>query len=169
MIDPVVVERDGARCVRTYTMATSRGRSGASHGGWISELEITRGADRRERHVEVELFPFSTDELRERLRSSGFTHISIDAITDDDRYTAVARRGVTRPSKARGEGLAPGRSSGVQRRPPWRPLNSVGSAHGVDECRNRRDPTGPGCADRVRARHDSVGRPRSEGGARAVG
>jgi SAM-dependent methyltransferase len=91
VVDPVVVERDGARCGRTYTW---RRVEVETRGPWRLDLglEISSGPERRERHLEVELSPFSTGELRERLRASGFTHVSIDATTDTDRYTAVARR-----------------------------------------------------------------------------
>jgi SAM-dependent methyltransferase len=99
VVDPVVVERDGARCERTYTWRRVEAGSGRP---WRLDLglEISRGPERRERHLEVELFPFSTGELRERLRASGFTHISIDATTDSDRYTAVARRAGERAAGA---------------------------------------------------------------------
>ena len=89
--DPAVIERGGTRCRRTYAWR----RDGDGPGRpWHLDLglELTRGSERRERHFEVELFPFSTDQLDRRLRASGFTHISIDATTGDDRYTAVGRR-----------------------------------------------------------------------------
>lgn len=90
ILDPVVVERDGARCQRSYTWR----RGEAGEGSWRLELglEITAAAQHRRRHLEVEMYPFSTADLRDRLRTAGFTHISIDAAADDDRYTAVARR-----------------------------------------------------------------------------
>lgn len=94
VIDPVVVERDGARCVRSYTWH----RAGSGSGSWRLELrlEITDAAQHRMCLLEVEMYPFSTAELRDRLRDGGFTHISIDAVSEDDRYTAVGRR--ARPS-----------------------------------------------------------------------
>ena len=91
LVDPVVVERNGATCLRTYTWRRAEHEGGRP---WRLDLglEISRADGHEERHLEVELYPFSVHELRDRLRASGFTHISIDATPDDDRYTAVARR-----------------------------------------------------------------------------
>ena len=90
LVDPVVVEREGARCVRTYAWRRAVHEDGRP---WRLDLglEIRRAGGCQERHFEVELYPFSVGELRDRLRASGFTRISIDAAPDDDRYSAVAR------------------------------------------------------------------------------
>lgn len=99
VVDPVVVERAGARCVRTYAWRRGDAESGRP---WRLDLglEISGGSDREDHHLEVELYPFTVNELRERLRSSGFTHISIDATPDEDHYTAVARLGSAMPRRA---------------------------------------------------------------------
>lgn len=91
IVDPVVVERDGARCERSYHWA----RVASEPGHWRLELvlDVADRDRRRTRTLTVDMIPFSTDELGARLRSAGFTHISIDAAADDDRYTAIGRRG----------------------------------------------------------------------------
>ena len=90
-VDPVVVKRDGERCRRTYTWRRAEGVPGRP---WRLDLglEITGGSGRRQRHLTVELYPFSVDQLRARLRAGGFTPVSVDATAEDDRYTAVGRR-----------------------------------------------------------------------------
>jgi len=96
IVDPVVVERNGARCVRSYTWR----RAGAGASSWNLELrlDIDEVTGPRTTALAVEMVPFSTGELRERLRTAGFTHISIDASDDEDRYTAIGRRGLTDPT-----------------------------------------------------------------------
>ncbi len=89
-VDPQVIERDGARCVRTYAWR----RVGAG-GPWrlTIGLEIGRGLEHETLRRTVELHPFSTAALNDRLRSAGFTHVSIDATPEEDRYTAIGRVG----------------------------------------------------------------------------
>ncbi len=91
VVDPVPVERDDARCVRSYTWR----RAGTGPSTWQLELglDISTVAGGRTCVLAVDMVPFSTDELRQRLRAAGFTHVSIDATVEEDRYTAIARRG----------------------------------------------------------------------------
>jgi SAM-dependent methyltransferase len=91
VVDPIAVERDGARCVRSYRWR--RTGSGSSEWRLQVELDIAERRGRRTPVLALEMVPFSTAELRERLRAGGFTHISIDAVADDDRYSAIGRRG----------------------------------------------------------------------------
>ena len=90
IVDPVVVERGGARCERSYRWVRVASKPGLWRLGLV--LEIADRDGRRTRTLTVDMIPFSTGELRDRLRSAGFTHISIDAAADDDRYTAIGRR-----------------------------------------------------------------------------
>lgn len=90
LVDPVVVERGGARCRRSYRWSRPAGRVGP----WRLELvlEINGRGGHRTHELLLEMVPFTTGELRRRLRAGGFTRASTDAAADD-RYTAIGRRG----------------------------------------------------------------------------
>jgi SAM-dependent methyltransferase len=90
MIEPGIVERDGIRCVRTYSWHIPE------QFGDPCVLEIAPiflDGDRAElRSYPVTMWPFTRSELKRRMAVAGFESIALDAIPDDDRYTAVARR-----------------------------------------------------------------------------
>jgi len=90
MIEPGIVERDGTRCVRTYSWHIP------DEFGAPCVLEIAPiflDGDRAElRSYPVRMWPFTRSELKRRMLVAGFESVALDAIPGDDRYTAVARR-----------------------------------------------------------------------------
>jgi SAM-dependent methyltransferase len=89
-VDPVVVERDGTRCIRTFTWHLSE-RPGAP--AIFEPAVIFHDGERAEmRSHPIRLWPFTRRELRDRLIRAGFEEVQLDRMPGDDRYTAVARR-----------------------------------------------------------------------------
>ena len=92
MIEPGIVERDGIRCVRTYSWHIPE------QFGDRCVLEIAPifldGDHAELRSYPVTMWPFTRSELKRRMTVAGFESIALDAIPDDDRYTAIARRPV---------------------------------------------------------------------------
>ena len=90
MIEPGIVQRDGTRCVRTYSWHIP------DEFGAPCVLEIAPiflDGDRAElRSYPVTMWPFTRVELKRRLVAAGFESVALDAIPGDDRYTAIARR-----------------------------------------------------------------------------
>ncbi len=90
MIEPGIVERDGIRCVRTYSWHIP------DEFGAPCVLEIAPiflDGDRAElRSYPVTMWPFTRSDLKRRMVVAGFESVALDVIPGDDRYTAVARR-----------------------------------------------------------------------------
>lgn len=90
MVEPGIVERDGTRCVRTYSWHIPETFSAP----WVLEIApiFLDGDQAQLRSYPVTMWPFTRAELKRRLVAAGFESVALDAIPDDDRYTAVARR-----------------------------------------------------------------------------
>lgn len=88
-IDPVVVERDGLRCVRSFSWRLPE-RAGEP-AVFEPAVILLDGARATRRAYPIRLWPFTRSELRERLASAGYERVALDAMPGDDRYTAVAR------------------------------------------------------------------------------
>jgi SAM-dependent methyltransferase len=89
-IEPSIVERNGTRCVRTYSWHIPEA-FGDPHV--LDVAPIFLDGDRATlRTHRVTMWPFSRDELKRRLTAAGFTSIALDAIPGDERYTAIACR-----------------------------------------------------------------------------
>jgi SAM-dependent methyltransferase len=89
-IEPSIVERDGTRCVRTYSWHIPDG-FGDPHVLEIAPIFLD-GDHATLRSYPVRMWPFTRSELKRRLASAGFESIALDVIPGDDRYTAIARR-----------------------------------------------------------------------------
>jgi SAM-dependent methyltransferase len=89
-IEPGIVERDGTRCVRTYSWHIPE----AFGDPYVLEIApIFLDGDRALlRSYPVRMWPFTRSELKHRLAAAGFGSIALDVIAGDDRYTAIARR-----------------------------------------------------------------------------
>lgn len=88
-IDPIVVERDGVRCVRSFTWHLPD-RQGAP-AVFEPALILLDGDRANRRQYPIRLWPFARRELRERLAHAGLEVIGLDAMPGDDRYTAMSR------------------------------------------------------------------------------
>ncbi len=90
MIEPRIVERDGTRCVRTYSWHVPAD----ARAPCVFEIApIFLDGDRATlRSYPITMHPYTRVELKRRLNAAGFVSIGIDAIPRDDRYTAIARR-----------------------------------------------------------------------------
>lgn len=90
MVEPAVIERDGTRCVRTYSWHIPE-EFGPS---WVLEIApiLLEGDRASVRSYPVHMWPFSRAELRRRMAEAGLVDIALDVIPGDDRYTAVGRR-----------------------------------------------------------------------------
>lgn len=90
MVEPNIVERDGVRCVRTYSWHIPE----TFEEPWTLDIApIFLDGDRvRLRTYPVTMWPFTRSELKRRLVAAGFGKVALDAIPGDDRYTAVAYR-----------------------------------------------------------------------------
>ena len=92
-VEPGILERDGLRCVRTYSWHIP------DEFGAPCLLEIAPiflDGDRVSlRSYPVRMWPFTRGELKCRLADAGFESIALDVIPGDDRYTAIARRPMT--------------------------------------------------------------------------
>lgn len=89
-IEPRVVDRDGTRCIRTYSW---RLPDDFGDPCVLDIVPIFLDGERASlRSYRVRMQPFTRAELKERLATAGFEAITLDAIPGDDRYTAVARR-----------------------------------------------------------------------------
>jgi SAM-dependent methyltransferase len=89
-IEPGIVERDGTRCVRTYSWHIPEA-FGDPH--LLEIAPIFLDGDRATlRSYPVKMWPFTRAELNRRLTAAGFISIALDVIPGDDRYTAIARR-----------------------------------------------------------------------------
>lgn len=89
-IEPGIVERDGTRCLRTYSWHVPAA-FGDPHVLEIAPIFVD--GDRAVlRSYPVTMWPFTRAELKRRLRAAGFASIALDAIPGDERYTATARR-----------------------------------------------------------------------------
>jgi SAM-dependent methyltransferase len=87
-VDPIVVERDGIRCVRTFSwQLPDRPGTPAIFEPAVILLDGDRATMRS---YPIRLWPFTRAELRERLAGAGFERIGLDAMPGDDRYTALA-------------------------------------------------------------------------------
>jgi SAM-dependent methyltransferase len=89
-IEPGIVERDGARCVRTYSWHIPE-RFDDPHVLDIAPIFLD-GDRARLRSYPVRMWPFTRSELKRRLNAAGFGSIALDVIPGDDRYTAIAFR-----------------------------------------------------------------------------
>ncbi|MBT4985993.1 MAG: class I SAM-dependent methyltransferase [Ilumatobacter sp.] len=89
-IEPDIVERNGTRCVRTYSWHVPEA-FGDPHLLEIAPIFID-GNHATLRSYPVTMWPFTRAELNQRLRTAGFTSVALDAIPGDERYTATARR-----------------------------------------------------------------------------
>jgi SAM-dependent methyltransferase len=89
-IEPGVVERGGTHCVRIYSWHVPEA-FGDPHVLEIA-LIFLDGDRATLRSYTVRMWPFTRAELKRRLMAAGFTLIALDAIPDDERYTAIARR-----------------------------------------------------------------------------
>ena len=89
-IEPGIVERDGTRCVRTYSWHVPE----AFGDPCVLEIApIFLDGDRATlRSYPVRMWPFTRSELKRRLTAAGFGSVALDVIPGDDRYTAIARR-----------------------------------------------------------------------------
>jgi len=90
MIEPGIVERDGTRCLRTYSWHIPDDFDDP-HVLEIAPIFID-GDQATMRSHPVTMWPFTRAELRWRLTAAGFVSIAMDAIPGDDRYTVTARR-----------------------------------------------------------------------------
>lgn len=88
--DPLVVERDGVRCTRTYRWEVPAALH-AVHRLTI-ELALDDGASLRHSRHTVALHPFTTAELEADLAATGFTAVERVQVPGDDRWSATARR-----------------------------------------------------------------------------
>ena len=89
-IEPGIVERDGTRCVRTYSWHIPE-EFGGPHVLEIAPIFLD-GDRATLRSYPVTMWPFTRSELRRRLSAAGFGSIAMDVIPGDDRYTAIALR-----------------------------------------------------------------------------
>ncbi len=89
-IEPGIVERDGSRCVRTYSWHIPES-FGDPHVLEIAPIFL-EGDRATLRSYPVTMWPFTRSELKRRLAAAGFESIALDVIPGDDRYTAIARR-----------------------------------------------------------------------------
>jgi len=87
-IDPLVVERGGIRCVRTFSWQLP-GQPGAP-AIFEPAVILLDGDQATLRSHPIRLWPFTRRELRQRLMSSGYEAIALDAMPCDERYTALA-------------------------------------------------------------------------------
>jgi len=92
MIEPGIIERDGTRCVRTYSWHIPE-RFGDPCVLEIAPIFVD-GDRATLRSYPVTMWPFTRSELKQRMVTAGFESVALDAIPDDDRYTAIARRPV---------------------------------------------------------------------------
>jgi SAM-dependent methyltransferase len=88
-IEPGIVERDGTRCVRTYSWHVPEA-FGDPHVLEIAPIFLN-GDRATLRSYPVKMWPFTRAELKRRLAAAGFASIALDAIPGDERYTAIAR------------------------------------------------------------------------------
>ncbi len=88
-IEPGIVERDGARCVRTYSWHVPDA-FGDPHVLEIAPIFLD-GDRATLRSYPVTMWPFTRAELKRRLTTAGFSSIALDTIPGDERYTAIAR------------------------------------------------------------------------------
>lgn len=88
-IEPGIVERDGIRCVRTYSWHVPE-EFGDPHVLEIAPIFLD-GDRATLRSYPVTMWPFARAELKRRLSVAGFVSIALDAIPGDERYTATAR------------------------------------------------------------------------------
>jgi len=89
-IEPGIVERDGTRCVRTYSWHIPEA-FGDPHVLEIAPIFLD-GDRATLRSYPVTMWPFTRSELKRRLAAAGFESIALDVIPGDDRFTAIARR-----------------------------------------------------------------------------
>jgi hypothetical protein len=89
LVEPTI-ERDGVACRRSSGWWFPNG-SGGPHVLNI-DLELTGPNGVEQRSHTLEMYPFSVQELRDRLREAGFSIVTLDAVPDEDRYTVVAKR-----------------------------------------------------------------------------
>jgi SAM-dependent methyltransferase len=87
-IEPSIVERDGTRCVRTYSWHVPK-QFGEPHVLEIAPIFLD-GDRAALRSYPVTMWPFTRAELRRRLTAAGFTSIALDTIPGDERYTAMS-------------------------------------------------------------------------------
>jgi SAM-dependent methyltransferase len=96
-IEPGIVERDGVRCVRTYSWHIPK------RFGEPCVLEIApiflKGDRATLRSYPGTMWPFTRSDLKRRLTATGFESIALDVIPGDDRYTAIARRPTVEPRR----------------------------------------------------------------------
>ena len=88
-IEPGIVERDGARCVRTYSWHVPDA-FGDPHVLEIAPIFLD-GDRATLRSYPVTMWPFTRAELKRRLTTAGFSSVALDTIPGDERYTAIAR------------------------------------------------------------------------------
>jgi SAM-dependent methyltransferase len=87
-IEPGIVERDGTRCVRTYSWHVPE-VFGDPHVLEIAPIFLD-GDRATLRSYPVRMWPFTRLELKRRLTAAGFVSVALDAIPGDERYTAIA-------------------------------------------------------------------------------
>ncbi len=87
-IEPRIVERDGTRCVRTYSWHVPEA-FGDPHVLEIAPIFLD-GDSATLRSYPVTMWPFTRAELKRRLTDAGFSSIALDTIPDDERYTAIS-------------------------------------------------------------------------------
>jgi SAM-dependent methyltransferase len=88
-IEPGIVERDGTRCVRTYSWHVPEA-FGDPHVLEIAPIFLD-GDSATLRSYPVKMWPFTRTELKRRLTAAGFESIAVDTIPGDERYTAIGR------------------------------------------------------------------------------
>jgi SAM-dependent methyltransferase len=89
-IEPGIVERDGIRCVRTYSWHVPDA-FGDPHVLDVAPIFLDGDSATLRTH-RVRMWPFTRDELKRRLTAAGFMSIALDSIPGDERYTAIALR-----------------------------------------------------------------------------
>jgi len=88
-IEPGIVERNGTRCVRTYSWHVPE-TFGEPHVLEIAPIFLD-GDQATLRSYPVTMWPFTRAELKRRLVAAGFASVTLDTIPGDERYTAIAR------------------------------------------------------------------------------
>lgn len=90
-VEPVIVEREGRRCRRSYEW-TQPEPTGPAELRVTLEFLDSDGTVRESTTWTVQQHAFTRRELRSALERAGFGSIALDRIPGDDRYTATARR-----------------------------------------------------------------------------
>ncbi len=100
VVDPLVVERDGLRCTRSFRWQGPVEPAGAFHLTVEMAFDDGDGASRTSRHTVV-LQPYTPAELADDLRATGFSPDPPVQVPGVDRWSVTARR------QARGSSPSP--------------------------------------------------------------